>query len=43
MIAVSAPRCAANGRRIAQVSWETYGDWSNDPAMLETTIKYLLA
>jgi len=35
--------CAANGRRIARASWEPYGDWSNDPVMLETTIKYLLA
>jgi len=35
--------CAADGRRIAQTSWETYGDWSTDPAMLETKIKYLLA
>jgi effector-binding domain-containing protein len=35
--------CAANNRKIAQASWEIYGDWSNDPALLETTIKYLLA
>lgn len=34
--------CAGNNRRIAQASWETYGDWNNDPALLETTIKYLL-
>ena len=33
---------AANNRKIAQVSWEIYGDWSDDPALLETTIKYLL-
>jgi hypothetical protein len=35
--------CAANGRRIAHASWETYRDWSNDAAMFETTIKYCLA
>jgi effector-binding domain-containing protein len=35
--------CAANNRKIGQASWELYGDWSNDPALLETTIKYLLA
>ena len=35
--------CAAHNRKIAQSSWEIYGDWNNDPALLETTIKYLLA
>jgi effector-binding domain-containing protein len=35
--------CAAHHRKIAQASWEIYGDWNNDPALLETTIKYLLA
>jgi effector-binding domain-containing protein len=35
--------CAARDRKIAQASWEIYGDWNNDPALLETTIKYLLA
>jgi effector-binding domain-containing protein len=35
--------CAANGRKIADASWEIYGDWNDDPARLETTIKYLLA
>jgi effector-binding domain-containing protein len=35
--------CGANNRKIAQASWEIYGDWSDDPATLETTIKYLLA
>ncbi|MGB8397700.1 GyrI-like domain-containing protein [Bradyrhizobium sp.] len=34
--------CAANNRTIARASWEIYGDWNNDPARLETTIKYLL-
>jgi effector-binding domain-containing protein len=35
--------CAAHNRKIGQASWEVYGDWNNDPALLETTIKYLLA
>ena len=35
--------CAAHNRKIARVSWEIYGDWNDDPALLETTIKYLLA
>jgi len=35
--------CAANNGKIAQASWETYADWTEDPALLETTIKYLLA
>jgi len=34
--------CAAHNRKIAQASWETYGHWNNDPAQLETTIRYLL-
>ena len=34
--------CAANNRAIAETSWEIYGDWSDDPAKLETTIVYLL-
>jgi effector-binding domain-containing protein len=34
--------CAANNRRIGNASWETYGDWTDDPARLETTIHYLL-
>jgi effector-binding domain-containing protein len=34
--------CAANNRQIGLASWEIYGDWNNDPALLETTIKYLL-
>jgi effector-binding domain-containing protein len=29
-------------RVFAGVSWEIYGDWSDDPAKLETTICYLL-
>ena len=35
--------CAAHKRKIAQASWEIYGDWNDDPNLLETTIKYLLA
>ncbi len=35
--------CAANNRKIGQASWEVYGHWNNDPALLQTTIKYLLA
>jgi effector-binding domain-containing protein len=35
--------CEANNRKIAGSSWEIYGDWNNDPALLETTIRYLLA
>lgn len=34
--------CAANGRTIGGHSLEIYGDWSDDPAQLETTIQYLL-
>jgi effector-binding domain-containing protein len=34
--------CRSHNRRIAHASWEVYGDWNNDPALLETTIKYLL-
>ncbi|HEY0467854.1 MAG TPA: GyrI-like domain-containing protein [Polyangiaceae bacterium] len=30
--------CAANGRTIGGHSLEIYGDWSNDPSKLETTI-----
>jgi effector-binding domain-containing protein len=35
--------CAAHNRKIAQASWEIYGDWNSNPSLLETTIKYLLA
>ncbi len=34
--------CAANKRKIAQASWEIYGDWNSDPAKLVTEIMYLL-
>jgi effector-binding domain-containing protein len=33
---------AANNRAFAGKSWEIYGDWSDDPSKLETTIMYLL-
>jgi len=29
-------------RTFAGQSWEIYGDWSNDPSKLETTVLYLL-
>ena len=35
--------CVANKRRIGIHSLEIYGDWSDDPAKLETTIQYMLA
>lgn len=34
--------CTANNRRIGAFSMEAYGDWSEDPAKLETTVEYLL-
>lgn len=34
--------CNANGRRIGEFSLEIYGDWSNDPNELVTTIQYSL-
>jgi effector-binding domain-containing protein len=34
--------CASNGRTIGTHSLEVYGDWSDDPGKLETTIQYLL-
>jgi effector-binding domain-containing protein len=35
--------CAAKNRKIATASWEIYGHWNDNPALLETKIKYLLA
>jgi effector-binding domain-containing protein len=32
----------AHNRAFAGLSWEIYGDWSDDPARLETTVVYLL-
>jgi effector-binding domain-containing protein len=34
--------CSANRRTIGCYSLEIYGDWSEDPEKLETTIQYLL-
>ncbi len=34
---------AREGRSFAGTSWEIYGDWSDDPSNLETTVCYLLA
>jgi effector-binding domain-containing protein len=34
--------CKANSRIIGAHSLEIYGDWSEDPEKLETTIQYLL-
>jgi effector-binding domain-containing protein len=34
--------CATNGRTIGAHSIEVYGDWSDDPNKLDTTIQYLL-
>jgi effector-binding domain-containing protein len=35
--------CRANGRSLAGVSWEIYGDQGDDPATLEVQVFYLLA
>jgi effector-binding domain-containing protein len=34
---------AANKVTFAGKSWEIYGDWSDDPAKLETRVEYLLS
>jgi len=34
---------AANRRTFGGRSWEIYGDWSEDPSRLETTVVYLLS
>jgi effector-binding domain-containing protein len=34
---------AEHGREYAGVSWETYGDWNDDPTQLTTRVSYLLA
>ena len=34
--------CTANSRTIGAHSLEIYGDWSDDPQKLETTIEYKL-
>jgi len=33
---------AQQNRTFAGLSWEIYGDWSDDPSKLETTVCYLL-
>jgi effector-binding domain-containing protein len=35
--------CAANGRRLAGVNWEVYGDWDDDPAKRRTDVHKLLS
>jgi effector-binding domain-containing protein len=35
--------CAANGRRLAGVNWEVYGDWDDDPARRRTDVHKLLS
>jgi effector-binding domain-containing protein len=34
--------CKSNGRTIGAQSLEIYGDWTDDPNKLETTLQYLL-
>jgi hypothetical protein len=34
---------AAHQRSFGGRSWEIYGDWSDDPCKLETTVVYLLS
>ena len=34
--------CRKSARGIGGVSWEIYGDWTDDPNKLETTVVYLL-
>jgi len=34
---------AREARILGGTSWEIYGDWSDDPAKLETTVCYLLS
>jgi effector-binding domain-containing protein len=34
--------CASSGRTFGGSSWEIYGDWTDDPAKLETEVLYLL-
>jgi hypothetical protein len=35
--------CAAEGRDLTGERWEVYGDWHEDPSLLETEIFYRLA
>ena len=34
--------CRQHAKQIGGFSWEIYGDWSDDPSKLETTVVYLL-
>ena len=34
--------CTSNGRQLAGVSWEVYGDWDDDPAKVQTDVFFLL-
>lgn len=34
---------AAHGHLLSRIRWEIYGDWSDDPADLETEVRWLLA
>jgi len=35
--------CLSHRHALTGVRWEIYGDWREDPAELETTVRYLLA
>ena len=35
--------CAGHGETAGDASWETYGDWGEDPGTWETRVTYLLA
>jgi effector-binding domain-containing protein len=35
--------CLSHRHSLTGVRWEIYGDWREDPAELETTVRYLLA
>lgn len=35
--------CAEKGLKLADINWEIYGDWNDDPSKLETSIHALLA
>jgi len=34
---------AANGHTLSRVRWEIYGDWSDDPAAVETEVRWLVS
>jgi effector-binding domain-containing protein len=35
--------CASQGRELTGERWEVYGDWSEDPSLLETRVYHRLA